>query len=454
MKSISSLLVCILLIILSGCSQNQGPIAERQWSSYRGYYASGVMDNTSIPDYWNIENAENIKWKVEVPGLALSSPIVWGDKLFLTTAISESDNSVLKTGDYVSSNPVEDESMHEWKVYCFDNKTGDIVWERTAFKGIPQVKRHPKSTHANCTPATDGEYIIAFFASEGLYCYTMDGDLLWKKDFGRLLAAAFAENREAMEWEFASSPLIHKGIVLIQSDVRGESFLAAFDIKTGEEKWRKSRDEHPGWCSPNIYSYKGKDYVVINGYKHRGAYDFESGEEIWRMSGGGDIPVPTPQIGNGMIYFNSAHGKASPIYAIKMDAKGDISLKKGESSNEFVQWSIPRGGSYMHSLLLYDGYLYNVKWNGLIECYDPLTGERLYRERLGNGNRFIASPIASDGKIYVISDLGDVYTLKAGSEFEILATNDLGDVCMTVPALSDDVIYFRTQHSLIAVSAD
>lgn len=450
MKLITSLVSSFLLIILIGCSPKI--VEERQWPSYRGYYSSGILDNTSFPDQWDVEDDVNIKWKVDVPGLALSCPVIWGDKLFLTTAVSESDNKVLRAGAYVNSNPVEDESVHDWIVYCFDNRTGDLIWERTAFTGVPQVKRHPKSTHANCTPATDGEHIVAFFGSEGLYCYTMEGDLLWKKNFGRLHAGAWAENRGAIEWEFGSSPLIHKGVVLIQSDVRGESFLGAFDVETGEEIWKKSRVENPGWCTPNIYSYNDKEYVVVNGYQHRGAYDFETGEEIWSMSGGGDIPVPTPQIGDGKIYFNSAHGRYSPVMAVKTDAKGDITLEKGETSNEFVQWSFPRGGSYMHSLLLYENHLYNVGWNGSVECLNPDTGERIYKKTLGQGDSFIASPVASDGKIYVISDHGLVYTLKAGPEFEILAENDLGDICMVVPALTDDAIFFRTQHSLIAVS--
>ncbi|MBT3244769.1 MAG: PQQ-binding-like beta-propeller repeat protein [Bacteroidetes bacterium] len=452
MKPITFLLSCFFLFTLIGCSPNIEE--ERQWSSYRGYYSSGVLDNTTLPSHWDVEGGTNIKWKTDIPGLALSCPVIWGDKLFITSAISQTDNTILRAGSYVNSNPVEDESVHDWVVYCFDNNTGDIIWEKTAFTGVPQVKRHPKSTHANCTPATDGEHIVAFFGSEGLYCYDMDGDLLWKKNFGRLHAGAWAEHRGAIEWEFGSSPLIHKGVVLIQSDVRGESFLGAFDVETGDELWKKSREEHPGWCTPNIYNYNGKDCVVVNGYKHRGAYDFETGEEIWTMSGGGDIPVPTPQIGDGLIYFNSAHGRFSPVMAVKADAKGDITLEKGETFNEFIQWSFPRGGSYMHSLLLYENHLYNVGWNGSVECLNPLTGDRIYKQTLGQGDSFIASPVASDGKIYVISDHGLVYTLKAGPEFEILAENDLGDICMVVPALSDNAIFFRTQHSLIAVAGE
>lgn len=454
MKPFTPICIILLFLALVSGAQNSDIVVERQWQSYRGYYANGILENTNYPDTWNLETNENIKWKVDIPGLALSCPVIWGDKLFITSAVSESDNELLRAGSYVSSNPVDDESEHEWVVYCFNTKTGEKEWEKIANKGIPMVKRHPKSTHANCTPATDGKHVLAFFGSEGLYCYTVEGELLWKKDFGRLHAGAFAEHREAIEWEFGSSPLIHKGVVLIQCDVRGDSFLGAYDIKTGKEIWKKTRDEHPGWCTPNIYKHKGRELVVVNGYKHRGAYDFETGEEIWRMSGGGDIPVPTPQIGEDLIFFNSAHGRYSPVMAIKKNAIGDITLEKDATTNQFVKWSKPRGGSYMHSLLLYKGLLYNVGWNGSVECIDALSGERVYKESLGGGETSIASPVASDGKVYVVGDKGTVFTIKAGRDYEVLAKNYLGGVSMVVPALTDNTIYFRTQTSLIAVSKE
>jgi len=450
MKVFKCSLFVISALLMTACFNSNDTDVERQWSSYRGYYANGILDNTSIPEKWDIEKGTNIKWKAEIPGLGLSCPVLWEDKLFITTAISQTDNTLLRAGSYVSSDPVEDTSIHDFVVYCFNNNTGDLLWEKTAYTGVPKVKRHPKATHANCTPATDGKHLVVFFASEGLYCYNMEGKLLWTKDLGRLHAGAFSENREDMEWEFASSPLIHKGVVLIQCDVRGGSFLAAYDVATGKEIWKKERDEYPGWCTPNIYTHAGRDLVVVNGYKHRGAYDFITGEEIWRMSGGGDIPVPTPQIGDSLIYFNSAHGRYAPIYAIKKDAEGDITLQDKQNTNDYVKWSQPRGGSYMHTLLLYNNLLFNVGWNGNVECLDPITGERHYKKSLGETS--IASPVASDGKVYIVSDHGTVYTLKASPEFEILAENDLGEVSMTVPALSDHSMYFRTQSQLIAVS--
>ncbi len=164
------------------------------------------------------------------------------------------------------------------------------IWERTSYKGVPKVKRHPKSTHANTTIATDGKHVVAFFGSEGLYCYDIDGKLLWQKNFGVLRSAFFVMKNA--EWEFASSPIIHKGVLIIQCDVLENSFVAAYDVKTGKELWKSQRDEYPGWCTPNIYTNAGKTFVAVNGFKHRGGYDFATGKEVWKMSGGGDIQIP------------------------------------------------------------------------------------------------------------------------------------------------------------------
>ncbi|MCP3933012.1 MAG: PQQ-like beta-propeller repeat protein, partial [Bacteroidetes bacterium] len=316
-----SFLLIISFSFFTDTPQKTNIDTSRQWSSYRGYYANGVLNQANLPDTWNAENGENIKWKVKIPGLGLSSPVIWGDKLFITSAVSSKDESGFQTGIYGSIGSVEDESEHEWKVFCYNKKTGTLLWEQTACTGIPKQKRHPKSSHANCSAATNGEYIVVFFGSEGLYCYDMEGELQWKKDFGVLRSVFFAV--EDAEWEFSSSPLIHEGKVIIQADVMENSFLATYDAKTGEEIWRQARDEYPGWCTPNIYKDGDKTRIAVNGFKHRGGYDFETGEEIWRMSGGGDIPVPTPIVAHDMIYFNSAHGRQSPILAIKKESKGD-----------------------------------------------------------------------------------------------------------------------------------
>ncbi len=443
-----SMLALLLSIILSsgGFSQER---PERQWPSYRGYFSSGVLDNASLPEKFDFDKSENIRWKTDIPGMGISSPVIWGNKLFLTTAVSESDKAGFKPGLYGDVTPVSDSSVHEWKVFCINKNNGRIIWERTSYTGIPKIKRHPKSTHANSSAATDGQHVVAFFGSEGLYCYDINGKLLWQKNFGVLRSSFFIMKNA--EWEFASSPVIHNGVVIIQCDVLENSFLAAYDVKTGKELWKSPRDEYPGWCTPNIYTNEGKTYVAVNGFKHRGGYEFETGKEVWRMSGGGDIQIPTPITGNNLIYFNSAHGKSSPIMAVKTSASGDITLKENETANQGVVWSQPRGGSYMHTMLLYRNLLYNVNWNGAINCIDPLTGKEVYNAKLGGAKSFIASPVASDGRIYIVDEEGTVYIIRDGSSFNLLAEIPMNDICMTAPAITGGMIYFRTQHHLIAV---
>ena len=422
---------------------------ERQWPSYRGYLSSGVLENANLPEKFDFAKSENIRWKISIPGMGISSPVIWGDRLFLTTAVSEFDKAGFKPGLYGDVTSVKDSSFHEWKVFCINKNTGKILWEKTSYRGIPKIKRHPKSTHANPSAATDGQHVVAFFGSEALYCYDIDGKLLWQKNFG-VLRSSFFMMKNA-EWEFASSPIIHNGVVIVQCDVLENSFLAAYDVRTGKELWKASRDEYPGWCTPNIYTYAGKTYVAVNGYKHRGGYEFETGKEVCRMSGGGDIQIPTPIIGNNLVYFNSAHGKSSPIMAVRTSAKGDISLRDNETSNQGVLWSQSRGGSYMHTMLLYRNLLYNVNWNGTINCLDPRTGKEIYNAKLGRARSFVASPVASDGRIYIVDEEGTVYIISDGRSFNLIAEIPMNDICMTAPAITDGMIYFRTHHHLIAV---
>ena len=447
-KNLVLILISFLLaVVINDASCQVNP--DRQWTSYRGKFSSGVLDNANLPESIDILNMINVRWKREIPGLGLSSPVIWDNKIFITSAIGQADKAGFKPGIYGDITPVKDSSVHEWKVFCIDKNTGKTLWERTSFKGIPRMKRHPKSTHANTSVATDGKYVVAFFGSEGLFCYDMKGNLVWQKNFGLLRSVFFAVN--SAEWEFASSPVIYKGVFIVQCDVLENSFVAAYNVKTGKELWKTQRDEYPGWCTPNIYTNAGKTYVALNGYKNRGGYDFETGKEVWKMSGGGDIQIPTPIVGNDLIYFNSAHGRYSPIIAVKTNAAGDITLKETETSNEYIKWSLPRGGSYMHTLLLYKNHLYNVNWNGALICLDPLTGKEIFNAKLGNTKSFIASPVASDGRIYIVDEEGTIYIVQDGDTFKLLAEIPMNDTCLTAPAITDGMIIFRTQKYLVGV---
>jgi outer membrane protein assembly factor BamB len=423
---------------------------EKHWPSFRGPRASGVHETAKLPATWNVKTGENIKWKTEIPGLAHSSPIVWGDRVFVTTAVSEQAEPILRVGLYGESPEHEEEIAHEFRVYAVDLGTGNIVWEKTAHRGVPKVKRHIKSTHANSTPATDGKYVVASFGSEGLYAFDFNGKQLWARDLGLLDSGAF--NVPSLQWGFGSSPIIHDGRVIVQCDVNNQSFVAAFDVATGEPIWRKDRDEQPGWGTPTIHVQDGRTQIIVNGYKHIGAYDFTTGEEVWRMHGGGDIPVPTPVVADELVYITNAHGGQSPVYAIRTSAKGVVGSESAVEPGEFIAWTHDRRGSYMQTPLVYRGLLYACKDNGVLNVFDAKSGDIRIRERLGDGSTgFSASPVAGDGKVFYTSEMGDILVLKSGPSFEQIAINEMGEVSMATPAIAADKLIVRTRRHLVAI---
>ena len=422
---------------------------HRQWPSFRGYYARGTLDGAGLPEQWDMESMENVKWKIPIPGLGLSSPVIWEQTIFVTSAVGEPEQHGIKTGIYGEGEPVADESVLEWTVYAIDKESGEILWERVAHRGVPEVKRHPKSSHANPTMAVDGTHAVAFFGSEGVYCYDFSGKLLWSRDFGLLMSSA--HGADWAEWEFASSPILHHGKLIILADVKENSFLAALDVETGDILWKKERNDWPGWSTPNIYYHQGRARVAVNGYQHRGGYDLDTGEEVWRMSGGGDVPVPTPVLYADMIFFNSAHGRQSPILAIRNDAMGRIRYpQQAGNKDSSIVWFLDRGGAYMQSLLVYKDLLYNMRWNGNLTCFEAATGNQLYRETV-SPESFIASPVAADNKIYLVSETGEVHIVKAGADYELLRVIPLGEISLSTPAIADGMIVFRTTGHLIGV---
>lgn len=442
--------LCFLSSSVLLCPNGLVRAGDRDWPSFRGHNARGFSDGKSLPTKWDTETGKNIKWKTPIPGLAHSSPIVWGDRVFLTTAVSEEKDPYLKVGLYGQSPDHPEDFFHDYKIYCLDKATGHILWERTARRAKPQVKRHIKSTHANSTPVTDGKYVVSFFGSEGLYCHDFDGNLIWKKDFGYLDSGAF--NAPAIQWGFGSSPRIHRDRVIVQCDVNNQSFLTALDLKTGKEVWRTLRDEYPTWSTPTFVEREGGTQIICNGFKHIGGFDFTTGKEIWRMKGGGDIPVPTPVVHDDLIYITNAHGRQAPVFAIRTSATGDITLGEGERANSFVAWSYDRRGSYMQTPLVYQNLLYVARDNGVLTVFDAKTGDYAYKKRLAGGRTgFSASPVAGDDKIYYTAEEGDIYVLKSGPAFEQLAVNSMGEICMATPAISDGMIFIRGQHHLYAI---
>ena len=327
--------------------------------------------------------------------------------------------------------PVQDDTAHEWRVYALDKKTGRIKWQRTAYTGVPKVKRHTKATHANSTLATDGERLIAFF--------------------GVLDAGYFMV--PAAQWETGSSPVLHDGVVVLQVDVQKDSFLAAFDAKTGKELWRTPRTDVPTWGTPAIHTVNGQTQIIVNGFRHAGAYDFKTGKEIWKLSGNGDIPVPTPVVHEGLVYITNAHGGPSPVFAIRETAQGDISLGEGATSNDHIAWSVNRGGGYMCTPLVYRGLVYIATYNGVISAFDAKTGERKFQERLlkDASSAFTSSPVANDGKVFIAGEDGDVIVLKAGPVFERIATNQMTSPVLATPAISEGSLLLRTQNRIVAI---
>lgn len=422
--------------------------APQSWPSFRGTNASGVADGQGVPTKWNLKTGKNVLWKTPIGGIANSSPIIHGDYVFITTAISSAQDKTFRTGLYGDVKPVDDLSEHTWKVIALDRKTGQVRWEKVAFQGTPRVKRHFKASQANSSPATDGRRVVALFGSVGLLvCYDMDGNLMWEKNIGVLDSGWFYD--PSYQWGHSSSPVIYGGKVIVQADVQKDSFLAAYDLATGHEVWKTSRDEIPTWGTPTIVEGDVTE-IVTNGTTIR-SYDVQTGKLLWELGPNSEVTVATPVVGEELVYVTAGYPPVRPIYAVRPGSRGDLTLPEGEDSSKSVPWSYKRGGTYIPTPIYYDGYLYTLANNGRMTCYDAATGEEIYRQRVGNGDSFSASPVASDGRLFFTSETGDVFVVKAGPRFELLATNQMDGVCMATPAISDGVMVIRTLEDVYGI---
>jgi outer membrane protein assembly factor BamB len=420
------------------------------WPSFRGPEASGVAEGQQLPDRWDPKTGENILWRTRVPGLAHSSPIVWGDRIFVTSAVSSDPKATFRPGLYGDGYASEDRSRHRWMIYALDKRTGKLVWERTAYEGVPIDKRHEKSTYASATPVSDGRIVVASFGSQGVYAYTMDGQFVWKVNLGRLDLGAY--DVPTVEWGPASSPVIWNGLVILQCDTQADSFVVALKAETGEIVWKTERDEFPSWGTPTVAQTTAGPVLVTNAAKFIRGYDPLTGKELWRLGGSSKITAPTPVFGDDLIVVASGRGPERPIFVVRPGGHGDLTLPEGKTSSDQIVWSRTGRGPYMPTPLIYRSLLYVLNNNGVFDAFNLKTGDEVYRQRLDPvGSGFSASPVAADGKIYLSNEDGEMVVIAAGSSFKQLATNSMGELLMATPALSGGVMYVRTSASLFAI---
>jgi outer membrane protein assembly factor BamB len=434
----------LLAIFVLSCSLLLS-VQAQNWPGFRGPQASGVSDARPLPTNWDVEKGINLRWKTPIPGLAHSSPIVSGNRIFLTTAISSPEKLTYVPKDR-GIGLANDSVPHSWRIYCLDKSNGRILWERTAHEGVPRAKRHIKATQANATPVTDGKYVIALMGSEGMFAYDFNGKLLWKRDLG-ILNPGLNDDKSS-EWGHAASPVIYKHLVFVQCDGHKQSFIAAYNLKNGEQVWRVERGEITSWSTPAIYEGKSGVELITNGGHFIRGYDPLTGKELWRFAQNNvEVKQQVPLQAHGLLYFTGGYPPGSPIYAFRPGGRGDIS---GDENNPHLAWRTAKGSPYTPTPVIYGDYLYACADNGVLTTFNAKTGEQIYQERLPSS--FSASPIAGDGKLFLPSEDGDVFVIKTGPKFERLVTNVMGQALMATPALTDGLILLRGQHHLFAVA--
>lgn len=437
------------LLLLALCLALPSSFAAAHWPQFRGPGALGVSENPKLPLRWS--TTENVAWKTELPGRGWSCPIVWGDRVFVTTVVSSGTVEPPKKGLYFGGERKEIPQVeHEWLALCLDLQTGRELWRRTAHKGIPPSQLHVKNTYASETPVTDGERLYAYFGNVGLFCYDLEGKLLWSNKWPPV--------RTRYGWGTAASPVLHDGRVFIVNDNDDASFLVALDAKTGKELWRKDRVEKSNWSTPYIWQNEKRTELVTTGSNSARSYDLD-GRVLWKLGGHSTIVIPTPFSGHGLLYLASGYvgDKTRPIYAIRPGASTDITLDPGQTTNQFVAWSQPAAAPYNPSPLLYGDYLYVLFDFGFLSCHDAKTGRQIYdkqRIRAEGQTAFTASPWAARGKIFALSEDGDTYVFEAGPEYKLAGKNSLDEMCMATPALAGDRLLIRTLTQLYCFRED
>jgi len=461
--------VCLFSALLASS------VAEENWPQFRGPTGSAVASAGAPPTRWSRE--KNVVWVKEIPGRGWSSPIVWGRKIFITSAISidgafKEPSKGIFGNDYAAELAAQGHSDDEilarvvsrdielsketesirYMVYATDAETGALLWERAAHEGKPFGGRHRKNTYASETPATDGERVYVYFGNVGLFAYSLEGDLMWEH--------RFPPQPIYLDFGTAASPAVDSERVYVQSDNQEGSFLAAVDKRTGKELWKIARGVgsesmiRSGWSTPFVWVTPLGSEVVTLGHGLAIGYDVE-GNPLWRLSGLTGQATPTPIAGDGLLYVGTgSQGESNrPMFAVRPGASGDISLTEGSESNEFVAWHNPQASAYTSSPLSYGGRIYVVNDNGILTVFDARAGERLYRARVGGGGfTFSSSPWAYGERIFFLSEDGETFVAKDGAEYQEVGRNGLDEMTLASPAVAGDSLYIRTQSKLYRLS--
>lgn len=435
--------VGLTLLALTGVS------ATDQWAQFRGPQAGVVPDDPTLPDTWS--ETDNVVWKTSIPGLGWSSPVVWDDHIFITSALSAGQEAAPIKGLFDPGEELgkaKPSAAHRVMVYDVDFKTGNIRWAHELLNGMPPVLKHVKNSYASETTVTDGERVYAYFGSLGVMAaLDMNGKSVWTKRVD-----AFNGRQE---FGSAASPVLYKDRLYIVNDNSTQSFIAAFDKRTGAQVWKIARDEIEGWSTPFVWENALRTEIVTAGQRKVRSYGLD-GALLWELTGMTNNVVPTPFAGFGLVFVSSGYPGASPrpVYAIRPGASGDISLKPGETSNQYIAWYQPLLGTYNTTALVLGDYHYTLLDRGFLLCHDARTGRQIYgRQRIStDSNGFSASPWAYNGKIFLLSEDGDTFVVQAGPEFKLLGKNSLHEMSLATPAVARGSLILRTQSKLYRIA--
>ncbi len=429
---------CIAIVPLFCLSLATATFAEtNHWPQFRGTRSNGLGEGSTLPDTWS--TTENVVWKAEIPGWGWSSPVVWGDKIFVTSAVSENQRQNLKVGGYPGGR-VKPTDVHRWMIYCLKFDNGEILWEREAFKGLPPEERHPKNSYANATPITDGNRLYAYIGNIGLFCYDMQGNKLWEKNWGSFPMRG--------GWGPGASPVLHNNRIYLVNDNERESFMVALDASSGKQIWRVDRQERSNWSTPLVWENELRTEIVTIGTGRIRSYDLE-GNVLWELTGTSGLVSLMPLVNKDLLYVGAGY-HYGPLYAIRAGASGDISLNFDETSNEWIAWSQPRGSGIHPCYLISDERLFVLFDAGLLACFHAKTGEPIFpRKRLNTGGgRFYASPWAYNGKLFLLNEDGTTWALEDGPEFKVIRKNVLNDYAWATPAIARGNLFIRTYTGL------